>query len=211
MIRSNSSYKMCDDDVFVFDGELVMSIDARVREPVFVAGNTSVYTRGELLAAYPFAVVGVQPEEVFAQQSVVATAGEHGTEYHIHDMGAEFKPLSELIAARRGAGAARVLSTFKTKVFMATDGWDDFMAVVTQLRAMMRFSGAAVNRANQTGQANMLTLMARGLVKNSEAPLALESAECRRAEADAREARLLALEARIDAKAAALAAMLDSM
>lgn len=218
-IQSNSPSRLFEDQSFVLEGDMVKEIDVRIREPVFITGNSRVYTREELLAAFPFDALGVVPEEAFAQQElgVFPAPGRPGHEdYVVRDLGATepFVAPEDMVT---GVITRQLKRVVKTKIFLARDGWDDFMTAVKQMRSMMRFGGAAIKRAEQSGQANMFALMARNMVAGAAggaggAPLALEGeqereARLRRAEEEIarREERAAALEAR----AAELVAMLE--
>lgn len=216
LLRTNSPARTFDAQVYLIEGDLIKEIDVRIREPVFIADGTRVYTREELMETYPFEALGVEPEEVFAQQELGVFPGRLNPtheEFIVRDLGDEsvFQVPEDMV---RKTDTRMVKRMVKTKIFLARDGWEDFITTVKQLRAMMRFGQKATARANRTGQANMFALMARTMVAGATGPLALESSDEREARLKRQEEELKRREERLkqlEKEAEDLISMLDGI
>jgi hypothetical protein len=176
LLRNNSPARMFNTQVYLIEGDLVKEIDVRIDAPVFITDGTRVHTRESLMTTYPFEAMGVTPEEVFAQQELGVFPSRLDpavSEYMVRDLGdtATFQVPEDQL---RSTNSRMVKKAVKTKVFLARDGWTDFITTVRQLRAMMRFGKSATQRANDTGRANLFALNARALAGAAE-PLAIES------------------------------------
>ena len=182
LIRQNSTNRFSSEDAFVLDGEILLQIDLRIREPLFITAGSKACTEEQLLATYPFEDMGVNPREAFAQQElgIFPARGSDDPsvrEYMCRDLGTEdeFITVQDLVA-RSARGATTLvrplIRAVKTKVFLARDGWDDFMALHRQVRGIARFGKSAIARSATSGGSNMLTRMLGGM---AAAPMALES------------------------------------
>lgn len=133
-------------EIYAVDPELLMMVDTRTDFRVFIAGD-NVYTREELFEHYPFEAFRTTPEDVFVQQEIgvfppklyadpvaAATEGEAAYEYVARDLGdeEEFIMIEDLVgrAARKNYKMRRApVRVAKTKVFLAKEKWDDFVAM----------------------------------------------------------------------------------
>ena len=168
LLNQNTTSRFTPDGVFVLDGELLMEIDVRLREPVFVLEDNTIHTREELLNTYPFAVFKMKPEDVFAQQEVGIFAARESSldkaikDYLVRDLGSEdeFVLFEDMIGrwARKDKHVDRrpVEKVVKTKIFLARDGWDDFMKVVHDFRAKQRILGLALRRGAAPALAHLM-------------------------------------------------------
>lgn len=182
------------ESVSLIDGNLICQIDALTDRPVFILPQNRVASREQLLATYPFAQMGVEPEEMFAQQELGVfpeAAGrvgqlDNGTAdgdvaYVARSLGSDE---SWAFSHLKPVEPARVV---KTKVYLAKDGWADFLLLAKQVRAMMRVRTLRDRAIGYTpGDGAPGEAIFRGA-------RALESA-------DLREERLRKLAAEIDAK-----------
>lgn len=195
ILDQNSTQKFTPDGIFIIDADLVLQIDTRTNYPVFILPDNSVFSREGLLRAYPFELFQTEPEEIFAQQEVGvfpaprSYLSKNAKSYLVRDYGSDddFLMIEDLVgrAARKNYVDRRppervVLS----KVFLAREGWDDFVAVVNQTRAMRRILGNALRKSRADGEAGFLPLLYGSA--GGGAPVGLLSLE----DAEGREERL---------------------
>jgi len=218
LLENNTSQRFTPAGVSVLDADLVAQIDQLTEECMFVLPNNAVHSRAELLSRYPFEVLGIAPEEVFARQELgVFPASSRSFDqtkkrYQCRDVGSggEFVLLEDRVARaarKRHVDRHPPERVVQTKIYLAREGWDDFLAVVRQVRLLRRFTSRAA-------RAGILGLAAA----NSARPAALEDKEgwdARRAreaaELAAREAAVAAREAEMAAREAELLAHLEGL
>lgn len=231
LVNQNTTSRFTSDGIFVLDGELLMSIDVRLRDPIFILEDNTIHTRKELLSTYPFDVFKMAPEDIFAQQEVgifpckASCLDKTVKDYLVRDLGSdeEFVLFEDMIGrwARKDKHVDRrpVECVVKTKIFLARDGWEDFMKVVSDFRAKQRILSMAMKRGAAPGLALLMNFGAEALALGGrDVPLALQTAEeaevgrLKREEALAKkEAELAAKAAELDQQAAELAALIDSL
>lgn len=200
LLAKNTGMRYLDDGVFSVDADLLLQIDQRTRDPVFILPDNTVFFRDKLLAAYPFELLGSTPEDIFAQQEVgvFEPGGDAPTQYLARDYGSEdeFVLIQDLVGGLTRASykqRRRPARVVRTKVFLARQGWDDFQHIVRDLRAKRRLYANAARRWQETGAHNLLSL------KMAAAPAPRRAiADTAAADADA-------------AAADALAALLDAL
>lgn len=208
LVAANTGSRLTPEGIFVLDADLIAQIDMRTNVPMFVLPDNTVYSREELLAAYPFAEFRTAPEKIFAQQEIgvfpvrASNLDQTAKEYLARDLGSgdEFVMFEDFIGreARADYVDRRPCErTVKTKVFLARDGWDDFMALSKHVRALRRLMKVSGHPAGDFG-----ALL--GASQAASAPLYLESAESisrrldeQAREMEAREVRLREQEARL--------------
>jgi hypothetical protein len=187
------------ESVRMIDAELILRIDTFVDRPVFILPQNRVVSREKLFETYPFEQLNAFPEELFAQQEVGAFPNpsfrarrslldeeedEFDDEflYIARDLGST-EPWTFTV---RGSGAAKPERIVKTKVYLAKDGWEEFLLLCKQVRGMMRIRAIRERAIGYTTAAGTPAEFAAGV-------RALESA-------DGREERLRKLEAEVEAK-----------
>lgn len=179
LVDTNTSARFTSEGIYTLDADLIAQIDMRIKEAMFVLPDNSVLSREELLASYPFAEFQTTPEKIFAQQEIgvfpvrASNLDQTAKEHLARDLGSgdEFVMFEDFIGreAREDYVNRRPIErTVKTKIFLAREGWDDFMALSKHIRALRRIVVPVVGHA---GLGAMLGGPAPG------APLSLESAD----------------------------------
>ena len=220
-IRELAAANSAINEVGNVDPEFVAMIDSVADYPIFVSGNSSsIWSRAELLAQYPFEMLGVQPEDVFVAQELgvfpqrSSAFADAGLEYLARDVGDEsvsFVMLEDMVgAACRGAAhvARRApLRTYVTKIYVGREAWEDFQLIARLHRAAARMPTFAQSLAIRGGAP-----MAAIAASTHEDMLAAREAEmaAREAEVAAREEALAAREAEIEMKVRADLARLQA-
>jgi hypothetical protein len=190
-------------EMLALDPEVMMLVDMRYRDKVFIAGD-EIYTRAELMEAFAFPEFGVTPEAVFEQQEIgVFPAGRHAIddnklEYVARDAGdtsIEFTMIEDLVGrvARKNYRDSRSpLKIAKTKIFVGREKWEDFQHVSRFFRggariAMSRMLTAGSEPGGAAGPNPIFDLarMLGGGSRNSVAAIEDSGAASRRAEAAA--------------------------
>lgn len=182
------------ESVSLIDGNLICQIDTLTDRPVFILPRNRVTSRESLLATYPFAQMGVEPEEMFAQQELGVFPERAGRFGQLDNGTAD----GDVAYVARSLGSdepwafshlkpVEPVRVVKTKVYLAKDGWDDFLTLAKQVRAMMRVRSL---RDRAIGYSPGDGAPGETFVRGARA---LEST-------DLREERLRKLEAEIDAK-----------
>ncbi len=216
LIACNTSARYTSEGIFSLDADLIAEIDMRTNEPVFILSDNTVFSRVKLMATYPFEMFHTSPEVIFAQQELgvfpVRASGLDQTakEYLTRDLGTddEFVMFEDFIGreARANYKDRRPIErTVKTKIFLARDGWDDFMTLSKHVRAMRRIVGPALG---QPGGANLALMFGLG-EGGATSPAAIESADQVDERHRAQAAELTRREAELAQREADLAAALD--
>jgi len=129
------------------DPEGMLTIDTHTDYAIYVAEN-NVFTRADLLDAYPFEEFKQTPEDVFVQQEigVFKTGNEFSPEEYVsRDVGdteSAFAPASMLIRAIKNKMPSKVkpVKIAKTKIFVGKERWDDFKLMKRLMRTVTRFA-----------------------------------------------------------------------
>lgn len=192
LLLQNTSARCSADGIFVLDADLVIKIDQYSRDCIYILPNNSVFTREQLTETYPFDLFGSEPEEIFSQQEVgvfpapASYMDKSLKEYLCRDHGTdeEFIMLEDTVGQmtrknyKERRPAERIVLT---KVFLAREGWEDFMTMVKEVRAKRRLYSNALKRWRETGQHNLLSLKLAAATGKALAPpaanLALEDAD----------------------------------
>ena len=207
-------------ETLILDPEMMLLIDIRTDYNIFVSED-NIYTREELLEAYPFEHFKCVPEDVFVQQEIGVFppkkyamedhAGVVPDEYIARDVGddsIDFVMIEDLVgmATRRGYKNKRAPSRIVlTKIYRAGDKWENFKLLKRIVHTFTTFAPAI-----EAAGGSFFTLPSTGSV--TPGPLAIQDAEgvererrrAEEAELRAREAELRAKEAELRAKEAEL-------
>lgn len=187
LLDQNTNTKFTPDGVFVLDADMIVQIDQRTRDCVFILPSNEVYTREELMGTYPFELFQTTPEEIFVQQEIgvfsarASALTQTAKEYLARDLGSdeEFIMLEDMVGrlTRTNYTDRRPPEKIvKTKVFLGREGWEDFVAMTNHTRAVRRLVGNAMRKSQQTGQLGFLGAMFGGGVR-SGGLLSLEDEE----------------------------------
>jgi hypothetical protein len=227
VLEQNTNSRLTPEGVFVLDADLIFDIDIRTNQPMFILPDNTVHTREELIETYPFDLFKTTPEEIFAQQELgvfpvrTTSLDTSGKEYLVRDLGkgdGDFIMFEDLIGryARENYEDRRPIEkTVKTKVFLARDGWEDFLFTTKQVRATRRVLGRALQRSEGQGGALLALMFGTSATK---APLSLESSkqveerqQKQAAELAAREEKLRQQEAALDARIEKLSQLISDL
>ena len=182
-----------------FDPEMMLTVDQRTDQCLFVTGDNRVYSREDLMNHHPFEAMGTTPEKIFVQQEVGVFPGRdrspNSVEFLARPVGSEgeFLMLEDFVAQqmRKGHQQKREpLRVVRTKIFLAGAGWDDFITMSKFARSYRRM----VLPQLRDGNPNMLALMfggglaAPGNVHALESPDAVRRREQEVAEREQRAA-----------------------
>lgn len=188
LILSNTAATRLGEGEFRLSGDIIYEIDKHIRRPVFITGSTKVYTEEDLLRIYPFKELGSSPMKVFAQQELGLFPARYSSdpdarEFQVRDLGEEeeFVAIEDFVGRMARVGykdKRKIITSVKTKVFLARDAWDDFQELAKQMRIIARFGPDAAHQAASSGKHNFLSLMMGGMVNGAAAPTpALENAQ----------------------------------
>lgn len=220
LLASNTNPRCSAEGIYTLDADLIAQLDVRLNQPVFILPDNTVYSRQDLLDKFPFAELRTTPEQIFAQQEIgefavrASNLDQTAKEYQARDLGTddEFVMFEDLVGrdARANYADRRPLErVVKTKVFLAREGWEDFVALAKHIRALKRIVAPGF------GAGPLLELLgAPPQTQFMAAPLALEGAAelaAREAAAAAREAELAAREAAVAAREAETAAQAQKL
>ena len=128
-------------DVSTIDGELLLHIDTRTNYRIFIIGG-DVHTRESLMCAYPFKELNTTPEQVLSRQEVLII--NDGIDFATRIVG-DTRPVmavKDLVKSAVCRGVEPVEARFKavkTKVYLAGEGWDDFITMQRFVRSFSRF------------------------------------------------------------------------
>lgn len=220
VLEQNTNSRLTPEGVFVLDADLIFDIDIRTNRPMFILPDNTVHTREELVEAYPFDLFKTTPEEIFAQQELgvfparAAALDPTSKEYLVRDLGGgegDFIMFEDLIGryARENYEDRRPIEkTVKTKVFLARDGWEDFLFTTKQVRATRRVLARALQRSK--GQGDELLALMFG-TSATKATLSLESSAQVEERQQKLEAELAAREEKIRLQEAALDARIEQL
>lgn len=219
--QNTTARRYTDDGVFVLDAQVVREIDVRTDQCVFILPDNTVMSRAELLDQYPFEEFGQEPEEIFAQQEVgvfpahVSFMDQTAKDYLVRDYGDDFEfimledEVGRLVKGDKHVAYRPAEAVVRTKVFLARDGWEDFMTAVKHVRSMKRLLGNLAQRGRDA-DGNLLLALLAPATRHGAGALALEHEdgirERREAALRAREDELRRKEAELQRRAAAEAA-----
>lgn len=180
LIEQNTVSKFTPDGVYALGADLVQEIDVRTKEPVFILPDNTVMYKEDLYRQYPFAEMETTPERVFAQQELGVFPGRFDPakkEYLVRDLGSKddlvlFEDFLGRIARENYEDRRPLEKLVKTKVFLAKEAWEDFMAFSKHLRSLQRFVAPILKKRGEN--MSVLALLMGGAA--SSVP-ALESAE----------------------------------
>lgn len=139
LIRRNTVQETMDarGETYIPDPDIMAMIDSRIDYPIFICDGNTVYTRGELLAHYPFEACKIEPESRFKQQEIGAfpakkTAMGKQFEFAARDVPEkeeEFVMLEDIVgrATRANYTDKRLAHTIvRTKIFIGREAWENF-------------------------------------------------------------------------------------
>jgi hypothetical protein len=141
------------------DPEMMMMIDVRTQFRIFV-DDDNIYSREELVEAFPFDAMKTTPEEVFDQQEIGAfppkkyaiteADGTTNYEYLARSVGETdgFIMIEDMVgaAARKNYKARRApVHVFKTKIYFAGERWEEFHMLGKFVRSLTTFAPALTN------------------------------------------------------------------
>jgi len=182
ILETNTTMRFTGEGIFVLDPDIIMQLDMRLDKPIFIMPDNTAMTREELMCTFPFAEMQTTPERIFAQQEVgvfpvrESNLDQVAKEYLARDMGSddEFVMFEDVIGreARKAYKDRRPIEkVVKTKVFLAREGWEDFMALAKHIRAIRRIVGGAAGFGGALmggGQSQQALEDAAGVAKRLE-------------------------------------------
>lgn len=124
----------------LMDPGLLFSLDCRLIFPVFIIGD-GVYTREEMLAMYPFATFNLTPEKVLEQQEIGEITLKNGEVTYLKRAVGSDVPF-KIPSFRAEKPETRAVRTAKSQIFLAGEGWEDFMHLAKTVRAAVRMRAA---------------------------------------------------------------------
>lgn len=148
-VEQNTSKEVDKTEVSI-DPEILLYVDARIDYRVFIAGD-QVYSRAEIMSAFPFQQLAVVPEDVLSMQEVGVFSKESGEpEYVAHDVGGP-GPLTCLSDALRPTATPRPPDRIaRTKVFVGRQKWEDFLNIISLRRGLASYLAPLAASQNRT-------------------------------------------------------------
>ncbi|MDF1729091.1 MAG: hypothetical protein P1U53_15225 [Sulfitobacter sp.] len=124
----------------LIDPGLIFAIDCRLAFPIFVIGD-GVFTRGEMLAKYPFEMFRLSPEKVLSQQEIGELTLPSGEVTYLNrDVGSD-EPF-EMPSFRTKRPEKASVRVAQSQIFLAGEAWDDFLHLAKSVRAAGRLRAA---------------------------------------------------------------------